>query len=224
MRITALVLIFFLFLLSCDTIDFTDQPQGIIEYEVTYLSNKSTTPTNLLPKKIVLKFRAQKSITTITGFMNMFALSNVSDFRKNTNTMLLKVFDKKYFYEGEKFDPPFFFDKLKNPIIKLEPSTKVIAGITCKKANISFADTTLTAFELYYTDSIKLKSPNKSTPLNQIDGVLMQFNIYISNVEMQLTAIKYKPDNVSADVFNLPDDYKKLKREQFIVVVNKLLD
>ena len=224
MRIFPLVFLLFLFLLSCDSIDFTDQPQGTIEYEVTYLSNKSSMPTNLLPKKVILKFRAQKSITTIEGFMNMFALSNISDFRKQTNTMLLKVVDKKYFYQGAKFDPPFFFDQIQNPIIKFVPETKVFAGITCKKAVVTFANTTQTSFDLYYTDSIKLKSPNKSTPLAQIEGVLMQFNVRISNIEMKLTAKRYTKGNVLDNVFNISEDYKKVKREKLIVVVNKLLE
>ena len=85
MRITILVSIFFLFLLSCDSIDFSNQPQGVLEYNVVYLSNKSSMPTNLLPKKVILKFKAHKSITTIEGFMGMFSLSNLSDFRKQTN-------------------------------------------------------------------------------------------------------------------------------------------
>ena len=224
MRIFALVLIFASLLLSCDTIDFSDQPQGMIEYDVTYLSNRSSMPTNLLPKKVILKFRAQKSITTIEGFMKMFSLSNINDFRKHTNSLMLKVVEKKYFYQGEKFDPPFFFDKIKGPIILLKPEKKIFAGITCKKAVVNFADKTSSPFDLYYTDSIKLKSPNKSTPFHQIEGVLMQFNIRISNVEMRLTATKYKQDNVSENVFVIPEEYKKVKKEKLIVVINKLLE
>ena len=224
MRIFALVLIFALLLLSCDTIDFSDQPQGIIEYDVAYLSNKSSMPTNLLPKKVILKFRAQKSITTIEGFMKMFSLSNINDFRKHTNSLMLKVVEKKYYYQGEKFDPPFFFDKIKDPIIVLKPEKKILAGITCKKAVVTFTDKTITPFDLYYTDSIKLKSPNISTPLHQIEGVLMQFNIRISNVEMRLTATKYKQDNVSENIFTVPDEYKKVKKEKLVVVINKLLE
>jgi hypothetical protein len=210
--------------MSCDTIDFNDQPQGTIEYEVTYLSNKSSMPTNLLPKKVILKFKAQKSITTIEGFMNMFSLSNISDFRKHTNTMLLKVVENKYYYQGEKNSSPFFFDKIQNPIISLKPETIVLAGLTCKKAIVSFANRSMPGFELYYTDSIKLKSPNHSTPFSKIEGVLMQFNIRISNVDMKLTAVKYKKDNVADEAFTVSEDYKKVSREKLIVVLNKLLE
>jgi GLPGLI family protein len=213
-----------LFLLSCDSIDFSSQPQGVLEYNVVYLSNKSSMPTNLLPKKIILKFKAHKSITTIEGFMGMFALSNLSDYRKQTNTMMLKVMDNRYFYAGEKFEPPFFFDDLKNFDITLVNETKLIAGLNCKKAIVSFNDTIRPPFEIYYTTQINIKNVNKSNPFKTINGLLMQFNIHISNIEMQLTANKYKPDNIPDDEFDISKNYKKVSREKMAGVIDKLLE
>jgi GLPGLI family protein len=196
----------------------------VLEYNVVYLSNKSSMPTNLLPKKVILKFKAHKSITTIEGFMGMFSLSNLSDFRKLTNTVILKVMDNRYYYAGEKYEPPFFFDDLKNFEIKLVDKTKLIAGLNCKKAIISFTDTLKPKFEIYYTNQILIKNVNKSNPFNSINGLLMQFNIRISNIEMQLTASKYKPDNVSDDFFDISKDYKKVSREKMAGVIDKLLE
>jgi GLPGLI family protein len=181
-------------------------------------------PTNLLPKKIILKFKAHKSITTIEGFMGMFALSNLSDYRKQTNTMMLKVMDNRYFYAGEKFEPPFFFDDLKNFDITLVNETKLIAGLNCKKAIVSFNDTIRPPFEIYYTTQINIKNVNKSNPFKTINGLLMQFNIHISNIEMQLTANKYKPDNIPDDEFDISKNYKKVSREKMAGVIDKLLE
>lgn len=224
MRMHLLICAFFLILFSCDSIDFSDQPQGVIEYDVTYLSNKSSMPTNLLPKKVILKFRANRSITTIEGFMGMFSLNNICDFRKQTNTMLLKVMDNKYFCVGEKYSPPFFFDGIKDLQITFTDEKRIIAGLNCKKAMITFSDPSQSPFELYYTEDIKLKNPNKSNPFSVIDGVLIQFNIRMSNIEMQLVASKYKKENVSADIFDVPDNYKKVSRDKLSGVLNKLLE
>ena len=224
MRITLLVSIFFLFLLSCDSIDFSNQPQGVLEYNVIYLSNKSSMPTNLLPKKVILKFKAHKSITTIEGFMGMFSLSNLCDFRKQTNTMMLKVMDNRYYYAGDKYEPPFYFDDLKNFEITLVDETKLIAGLNCKKALVSFKDTLKPTFEIYYTNQINIKNVNKSNPFNNINGLLMKFNIRISNIEMQLTANKYRLDKVSDDIFDVQKNYKKVSREKMSGVINKLLE
>lgn len=211
-------------LYSCDSFDFSDQPQGIIEYDVTYLENRSSMPTNLLPHTVTLKFRSSKSITTIDGFMGMFSMSNISDFKKHTNTMLLKVMDNKYFQPGEKYDPPFFFDGLENIEVRQVNETKVIAGLSCKKAVISFPDSTQAPFVVYYTDQIKLKNCNKANPFSSLDGVLMQFNIRFSNIEMLLTANKYKIGNVSEDLFKVPKNYKKVSKEKMSGVIAKLLE
>ncbi len=181
-------------------------------------------PTNLLPKKVTLKFRGHKGITTIEGFMGMFSLSNLSDFRKQTNTMILKVMDNKYFYTGEKYEQPFFYEGLKDIKITTTTETKIIAGFKCKKATIGFTNGNRPPFTVYYSDEVKIKNPNKSTPFNELDGVLMQFNISISNIDMQLTASKYKQVPVSKDIFEIPKEYKRVSRDKLSGVIAKLLE
>jgi hypothetical protein len=218
------ILIVFLFLLSCDSTDTKNQPQGAIEYSVAYISNKSSIPTNLLPKKVTLKFKAHKSITTIDGFMGMFSFSNICDFKKYTNTMVMRVMDNKYYYPGSKYDPPFFFDRLKDINIVFKNEPKIIAGLICKKAIISFKNTNQLPFEVYYTEQIKIKNPNKSNPFNQINGVLIQFNIQMSNIEMHLMATKYKSDNIPDELFKIPKDYRRVSKEKMSGVLTKLLE
>lgn len=224
MRKLAIVCSFCMFLLACVSTESTDQPQGTIEYDVTYLSNQSSMPTNLLPKKIVLKFKAHKSITTIEGFMGMFSLSNISDFRKNTNTTYLKVVDNKFYYVGEKNEVPFFYDQLNTLNLTFTNETKMLAGMLCKKAIASPQGKEIKDFELYYTQEIILENANKATPFNSIDGLLMQFNIKLNNIEMKLTASKYKPEYFSSDIFDIPKDCKKISRKKMVNILSKLLE
>ncbi len=224
MKRFSLALIYLFFLLSCDSIDFKNQPQGVIEYSVAYISNKSGIPTNLLPKKVTLKFKAHKSITSIDGFMGIFCLSNICDFRKYTNTMILKVMDNKYYYPGTKYEPPFFFDGLKNINIEFVNESKLIAGLVCKKAIVSFKNTNQPPFEVYYTEQIKINSPNKSNPFSQINGILIQFNIEMNNIEMHLMATRYKTEIIPDEIFKIPKEYRKVSREKMSGVLNKLLE
>jgi hypothetical protein len=224
MRSFSLAVIIFLFLLSCETSDQKNQPQGVIEYSVLYVSNKSSIPTNLLPKKVILKFTAHKSITTIDGFMGMFCFSNITDYRKYTNTMMLKVMDNKYYYPGPKYEPPFFFDALKEINIKFINETKIIAGLNCKKAIISGKNTNQPAIEVYYTEQLKIKNPNKSNPFSQINGVLIQFNIKMNNIEMHLLATKFRNENIPDELFKVPKEYRKVSKEKMSGVLAKLLE
>ena len=208
---------------SCNTINFSDQPQGIIEYEVIYLTNKSGMPTNLLPRKVVLKFRSNKSITTIEGFMGLFSLSNISDFRKHTNSILLKVMDNKLVYEGKKNEPPFFLSKYFNSSIAITSETKTLAGLSCYKAIISVANNKEKKI-VYFTQAIPLKNANKASPFASIDGILMEFDLSLNNIEMHLKATKYTQTEVDASIFKVDDSYREVSQRKITSILNKLLE
>lgn len=225
MRISSIWILIFMILLSgCREGEFAHQPQGIIDYEVTYLSNRSSMPTNLLPHKITLKFRGNKNITTIEGFMGMFALSNITDLRKGRNITLLKVMDKKLYYAGERNESPFFFEYMKDFHVQFVNDTLQMAGFDCKKAIISFTDTSQKPFEVYYTHDLPVDEPNRLTPFKDIDGLLVAFNIQLPNIEMRVTAVRYRPVTVGGDIFEIPDGYKKVSKRQMVSIINKLLE
>jgi GLPGLI family protein len=224
MRFFTVAVILMLALLSCNTFHTSKEQQGVIEYDVTYMQNYSSVPTNLLPKKVTLKFKSNKSITTIDGFMGMFSVSNITDLRKHTNTVLLRVMDNKYYTEGEKDELPVFFDGLDNMKVVFANDTKKIAGLTCKKAFVAFPKTNRQGYEVYYTDHILIKEPNRANPYHEIDGILMEFNMSLYNVSMRLNAKKYLPVEVDDDLFEVPDDYKKISKEKMASIIIKLLE
>lgn len=221
-KILAFIAIFVM-LVSCNTINFSDQPQGVIEYEVIYLTNKSGMPTNLLPRKVVLKFRSNKSITTIEGFMGLFSLSNITDFRKHTNSILLKVMDNRLVYEGKKNEPPFFLSKYFDCSIAITNEKKVLAGLPCYKAIISVPNNKEKKI-VYFTQAIPLKNANKASPFASLEGILMEFDLSLTNIEMHLKATKYIQTEVDAAIFKVDDSYKEVSQRKIISILNKLLE
>ena len=43
-------------------------------------------------------------------------------------------------------------------------------------------------FEIWYTNEIKVKNPNASTPFSEIDGVLMSFFFFLGPAELHFDA------------------------------------
>lgn len=211
-------------IVSCDSIHYGGKAQGVIEYDVTYLQNNSSVPTNLLPKKVTLKFKNTKSITSIDGFMGMFSVSNIADIKKRTNTVVLRVMDNRYYHPGEKNEELIFFKGLNTMKIKLLNEQKLIAGLNCKKALVTFTDPKIQGYDLYFTDSIKIENPNRANPYEAINGILMEFNLNIENVEMRLVATKYTPAEIPDNTFEIPDNYKKVSQEKMATIVTKLLE
>lgn len=224
MRNWLLILVTMFIVISCSRLEYPDSTQGIIEYDVIYLRNNSSMPTNLLPKKIILKFRGHKNITTIEGFMGMFSLSNISDFRKQINITMLKVMDNKLYYVGERNEVPFFFEYINNFELEYTDETKYFANLLCKKVIVKLIDSTHSSFDLYYTESIDIRNPNRLNPFSEIDGVLMAFNIHLKNIEMRVEASKYKQVTVENNVFEVPDNYIKISKRKIMSIMTKLLE
>jgi GLPGLI family protein len=144
--------------------------------------------------------------------------------KKGINITLLKVMDNKYYYVGKKGANPCGFDDLAGMVIEVKPETKKIVGFDCQKAMITFPFGKRDSFEAYYTMDLKVVNPNKTNPYRDIQGVLMQFNVKLSQIEMRFTASKIKNEKVNDDIFNIPDGYQLISEDKMIDLINKLMD
>ncbi|MFP4060409.1 MAG: hypothetical protein ACLFUC_08005 [Bacteroidales bacterium] len=202
-----------------------DSKEGVIEYKITYIqSNLESFPPNLLPKTMIMKYKNHMSSNTIEGFMGFFQICNISDTKKKTNTTLLKVLDNKYLYEGKRSEPGCCFHNYENMSIIPTEERKIIAGINCKKALAVFPGNESENFEIYYCDSFNVENPNIINPFQEIDGVLMQFNLNISSIKMNLMAEKVTFGDVPQKEFSIPKGYTPINREKMEEVVFMLLE
>ena len=212
---------FLLFLTNCSNIGKNEE--GLIEYDIVYLSNQTSVPTYLLPKTLKLKFKGYRNITSIEGFMGQFSITNIADNKDKTNTTLLKIIENK-FVSTEKNIYPCFFDGLQGLKIKITSDKKVLAGLECQKAIGYLPSATISKFDIYFTKNIKISNPNKINPYKDIDGVLMQFNIRLQNIEMQLVARKHTKTSIPESDFSVPEHFKKIGNKKLTELVGQLLE
>lgn len=133
--------------------------EGIVEYEIIYLENMTDNIlTDYMPGKMTMKFRKHFSRNEIQGFFGFFELINISDLQKATNTTMLKVLDKKYYYLGTPHEQPCYFDTMEGMVVEFTEETKDICGLTCKKANIRFPKGTLPL--LWFTTRMRFRLIN----------------------------------------------------------------
>lgn len=215
-----------LFFYSCNNSPlFGPTREGIIYYDISYISNRlQKVPTGFLPKTMILKYKNHLSINTIDGFMGLFSISYISNLKKGVNITLLKVMDNKYYYIGKKGGNPCGFDDLSGMSIELKPETKKILGHDCQKVMITFPFAKRDSFEAYYTYDFKVSNPNKTNPYRDIQGVLMQFNVKLSQIEMKFTATRFKNEKVNETIFNIPEGYQLISEAKMIELINKLME
>lgn len=211
-----LVLLAFLCInFSCKGSKGSGPTEGIIEYEIKVIDNKNPIlTTDLLPGKMVTRFKDNCMNQELSAGMGMFSTSFVSNFNKKMVYQTLQMLGKKYTCVADsvklidiiKLEPELTFEKV--------PGEKKIAGYTCKKAIAKFKDGSKSPIEVYYTDEISVQDPNFYFNYHEIKGVLMEFTVTRYLIEMRLTAKSVKNEEVADSYFNVDSTSKMVSLEE----------
>lgn len=198
---------------------------GRLEYKITYLNeNNGGFDPSFLPKKMILEFNSQFCTNTIDGFMGMFRLANITYFKKKKSVTHLKVLDKNYLFLGGRNELMCCFDVFEGMKITKDTATKLIAGMQSHHA-IAYIPTYNQTFDIYYSYDIKLDDPNITNPYSDVDGVLMDFVLYMGPYKMRFEAVKFDPHKIpKEDPKFIPDSSSyTVSRNDMVYALDRLM-
>lgn len=201
--------------------------EGEIHYEISYLANDlDKISTDMLPNKMVTKYKGENYSFDIEGFFGLFVIENIVNPKLSKNFTLLNVLNKKFYYQGKLNEPAVGFGLIPEMNLEFTEETKNICGIECKKALAIFPleEKGNDTLEIFYTNEIPLPNPNRTTPYREIDGVLMEFYLELPNLKMKLTANAVYNKSIATAEFVKPDDYKEVSRAYLETVLYKLME
>jgi len=210
MRLPILLLLFAIILSSCGkkSRNKTEADEGIIIYDVSYYASEKENPiVALLPNKVELRFKENNICLTSEGYLGFFSTKFISNFNCDKSHILLKVLNNKFNYEFPKGEIAFIYNQLSPRKIKHLDESKIIAGYKCKVAQLFFEDETINPIKVAYTEEIGLANPNRNTPLNEIEGVLMEFETTMNKIRTKFTAKSVSLEKIAPDEFTVPADY-----------------
>jgi hypothetical protein len=197
--------------------------QGTITFDINYINNSGKNfPIQLLPKTIEMKFNQNYASYTIEDRVGLFSISNILNLNNHKSQTLIKVFDKKYVYNGQKDETPIFFKNSEPYDIIFLTDTYRIAGVLCKKARFTDKES-LKTYDILYTSNIRVRDPNANTPYVKVKGLLLQFGIQMKNLDMNLTANKIVSKEIKDQEFLVPDAYKSISKNHMEEIINTLL-
>ena len=213
-RFILLVFLFWMLLYSCTIKDKKNSyDEGIITYDIDYFQDERENPIiSLLPNSMTIKFKDDKALSELKGWMGIFTSSIITDLQENQNITLFKFSDKKYYCKTG-LNESFYGDSEQEYTIKYVDDVKEIGGFLCKKAIITFADSLINPVSVYYTDILKLKHPDINSPYKELHGILMEFQINIMDIQMLLTFNNIKKKDISDTEFSIPTDFDEVSRE-----------
>lgn len=221
-RLIPFVLILFMF--SCrNEKDFNKITEGIIEYDIHYKCDSSSmVPIQFLPKTMVLQFNHDHASYKIEDIMGIFCITNITNLTRRTHTSTIKIFDKKYKYEGQRGEVPVFFKPESIYAVQMMNDTVTLAGVECSRSLITDIKERR-KFEVDYSDEFVVKHPNINTPYSDIDGILMKFEIDLGKMRLELTAKKITPTSVNNSAFDVSDEFKNINEEKMRDIIATML-
>lgn len=171
-----------------------------------------------------MEFRNDATITEIDGIFGYFNISNVTNARKSMNLTYLKVMNRKFYFEGGKDDIAPGFQKMTDLKIEyIEGGEKEICGYNCKKALISMPGFGNEPIPVYYTNEIDIRNPNTATPYKDMDGVLLEFYLTLSNLKMKLVAENVYIKPVTDKKFERQPDYLRISKPTMERILDSLM-
>lgn len=197
---------------GCKPTDEKSISEGTIDFDVEVI-DKSSSLSDMLPSKMTVKFKNNKSSVEMSAGMGLFSSSFISDPSLETFTVCLKILNKKLFTTQGKNEIDTENDKYPIEITKTK-DTKLIAGYNCTKAHVKPLDPEKPEFDIFYTNEIQLKNPNFATPFHSIDGVLMEYQMKKFGFELRFKAKSVINNDIEDSIFEVPSDYKRITMEE----------
>lgn len=186
--------------------------EGIIEFDAVAV-DKDNSMAAFAPSKMTVKFKNNCTRADVSAGMGLLKMAVVFDEEKRTMIEMVKLFNNKFVNvldsngvkkENSSF-PPYKLIETKDK--------KTIAGYVCKRAIVSFMDSTA-KFDIFYTDDIDIKNPNWSNQFHAVSGVLMEYQVKRHGLEMRFTAKSVTKSEIEDNSFELPDDYELISKEK----------
>jgi hypothetical protein len=185
--------------------------EGTIQYKVTYpYLDSNNVLQRFLPAAMTMHFKNDKIHAEFLAGFGLFKTGFISDSKTMKMSYLLKLINVKYTSHYNQESAKILYSDFPKYKIVLTEETKVIAGYQCKKVIVDFIDEDVPDFSAYYTYDIKIKKPNWSSPLSEIDGVLLEYELEKYNLRMHLTADKIIGGEIADELLSIPKDYEEI--------------
>ncbi len=194
--------------------------QGEIYYNIDYVGDFAV-PKDFLPKSLIVSFKDDKILFEMTGMVNS-GIVLLTNPEKGIFDTYFSLPPFRYYYAGKSGEVYPGFEAMDGMVITKTSKTTVICGLNCKNAEVTFPNERHKKVDIWYTDEIKIKNPNISSPYKQIDGVLMSFFFLMGSTELHFQAESVFGKEIPDVTFERKDKFDRVSRENIQKLLNKM--
>lgn len=206
-KFLAFLLISLVFTRCSDSV--SNQTEGVIEYGISYPKmEKDNFMRDFMPNKMKFSFKEDTYSNSFSAGMGMFKSSFVCNKDEEKFTQMVKLINKKYALTLSGDEISKSMSLRPSYSIEFTDDVKNIIGYNCNKAIVTVNNEQHDAFVVYYTDKIKIDTPNWCNEFVEIPGVMLEYQYEKYGVCMRFSAEKIKFKKIDEEEFLLPSEYK----------------
>ena len=207
----------------------TDTPkdfdEGRIEYQITYdEATRRSRNTMMLPSALTIDFKEENFRMRMEALSGAVAMSLIKDSEQAQYITAIKIFGRKV----KNTQPAVagqhtpLYATVPPLIVETPPVPCQFMGYNCQRVRARYEGTD-TPFDIIYTDEICPLRTTADSPLEQIDGVMLQFRLYLKPLTLCLTAKRVVETDVDEALFSLPADYEEIVYADMASVIEAML-
>ena len=191
--------------------------EGKITFEITINNAEEMNDQMLamMPKEMVVYFKEGKSRSE----MDMMGgkVISLTDNKTGETISCMDMMGKKQAIKTTKEDGEKEKAKRGEYEVKITDETRDIAGYKCKKAIITYKDKPEKegTVEVWFTDELEATNSAKYS-WKGIDGYMMEYSFDQKGMAMKFTCTEVKKQDVSDDMFKMPEGYTVMTQEEMM--------
>lgn len=188
---------------------------GIVVYDVKYEGTLEPAMLSQLPTEITTKISGNKmKVETAQSGMFMTQIVNGDDKKLS---IIYEMGPQKIYVTLSDEELKLKNTETPKPVIKLLTETKLIAGYTCKKAEIisknEYDEETISY--VFYSEELGNKAINfGNKEMEEIEGLPMEYNVVTEEFSQIFTVKEVKVQKIKDTEFMIPADAQELPADQ----------
>ena len=162
--------------------------EGIVTYSVEFPYIDDPTLIKWFPTEYITKFNKNEMYGEMNSRMNVITNRFYSNQKKFELKQTLENMSGNYLCEFSKSDVDVMVNQMPDMIISEPHGDTTIVGVKCKISYAEFKIDSIPSVILYYTEQIKVDSPNWFNQYRALDKFLLGYEIEQFGMRMKLMA------------------------------------
>jgi len=197
--------------------------QGEIHYSIDYSGTIGAMPKEILPQNLIVSFKHDKILFAMISHIGNSGIVNLSNPDKDIYDTYFSLLTLRYYYAAEQGEMYPGFEAMEGMELRKTIKTAVICGYNCKNAEVTFPADRQKIYDVWYTNEIKVREPNASSPFNELDGVMLSFFFLIGHSELRFNAENVYKKDIPDQLFERREKFVRVSREELIRLMEKFL-